>query len=581
MSLFPIPKGVVDKIIAIQRRFLWNGNSTKRAMPIVAWNIIELPKSLGGLGIGNIHQKNAGLLFKWVWRFLREPESLWRQVVQIKYGIKQNFTTHDLAAYSSGGSWNSVCKLILKTPQTKALALHKVRKRIGNGSNTLFWHDLWVGEVPLKSLCPRLFRLSLQQEAHVSSCGFWDGVHWNWSLIWCRSLRPHDRTEHSLLMKIINRAVLHKDGLDQLIWTPSKLGAFSVKSFTMELAQMSNSGSYDAFKGLWKGLVPFRIEIFVWFVLLGRINTKAKLGKLGLIPRSESDCIFCRESEEDTNHLFMDCRFAKEIWLWWLQLWHISWVFPSSISELYIQWPSPLKGIFFRKVWNASFFIILWSIWKERNSRIFEGIARPTSYTKELILLRLGWWIKGWGDPFPYNAEEIARNPSCLQWNAPSKVPKPVTTSSGQEFWTPPPSGTLKWNVDASIKIFHFSSAIGGVLRDHNGAFICMFSSPVPFMEINNAEVLAIHRALKISSSSARTNVSPIIIESDSSNAVNWCNKKSDGPWNLNFIINFIRNSRNQDPGVSIIYKSRGTNIVADMLAKQGLTRNDEFLAWI
>lgn len=108
-----------------------------------------------------------------------------------------------------------------------------------------------------------------------------------------------------------------------------------------------------------------------------------------------------------------------------------------------------------------------------------------------------------------------------------------------------------------------------------------MFSSPIPFMEINNAEVLAIHRALKISAACPRIWGSHIIVESDSSNAVSWCKKDASGPWNLNFILNFIRNSASKDPKVSITYKGRETNMVADALAKQGLSRWDEFIAWM
>lgn len=59
--------------------------------------------------------------------------------------------------------------------------------------------------------------------------------------------------------------------------------------------------------------------------------------------------------------------------------------------------------------------------------------------------------------------------------------------------------------------------------------FLCLFSSPIPCMEINLAEVFAIHRAIKIYQNSNVINGRDLIIESDSANAVNWCtNKKVD-----------------------------------------------------
>ena len=100
-------------------------------------------------------------------------------------------------------------------------------------------------------------------------------------------------------------------------------------------------------------------------------------------------------------------------------------------------------------------------------------------------------------------------------------------------------------------------------------------------MDINQAEVLAIHRALKISSIGERIGRMPIIVESDSKNAVEWCCGKAEGPWNLTFIINFIKNAATFEPRVTITYRGRSSNAVADSLAKLGLRRADEFVAWI
>lgn len=48
-------------------------------------------------------------------------------------------------------------------------------------------------------------------------------------------------------------------------------------------------------------------------------------------------------------------------------------------------------------------------------------------------------------------------------------------------------------------------------------------------MEINSAEILAIHRAVKISSSKKELKGAKIILESDSKNAVLWCNNDNGG----------------------------------------------------
>ncbi|XP_056697653.1 uncharacterized protein [Spinacia oleracea] len=162
--------------------------------------------------------------------------------------------------------------------------------------------------------------------------------------------------------------------------------------------------------------------------------------------------------------------------------------------------------------------------------RIFEQKASPICDIQDLIILRLSWWIKGWGDPFPYSSDDILRNPQCLIWRSNTiKIPDPRHDNQ-LRVWLPSPCGVLKWNVDDSLNTALPKSAIGGVLRDNHGNFKCLLSSPIPTMEINNAEVLEIHRAIKISKGSDRIAFSKLIIESDSANAVKWCNESNGGP---------------------------------------------------
>lgn len=103
-----------------------------------------------------------------------------------------------------------------------------------------------------------------------------------------------------------------------------------------------------------------------------------------------------------------------------------------------------------------------------------------------------------------------------------------------------------------------------------------------PLVEINPVEVLAIHRTIQISLINSDTfKARPMVLESDSTNAVRWCGKAIEGPWNLRFILNFINVAPSKGLNISIIHRGRSSNVVADALVKQGLHRTSEFVAWL
>lgn len=132
--------------------------------------------------------------------------------------------------------------------------------------------------------------------------------------------------------------------------------------------------------------------------------------------------IFCSCQLESEVHLFLHCDFAHQLWSWWLSLWDLHWCMPLSLSDCFYQWE--YKGVFpfFKRVWTPSFFIILSTIWKERNARIFSNSSCSFQQLNDLILLRLCWWIKGWGDWLSYSPDAVIHHPLCLKANSKSSL---------------------------------------------------------------------------------------------------------------------------------------------------------------
>lgn len=339
---------------------------------------------------------------------------------------------------------------------------------------------------------------------------------------------------------------------------------------------------FEVIKGLWRSLVPHRIEWFSWLALLGKLHTKTKLAKIGLINYPWWVYVCAMRPTSGMHQPFISpLLLYMEYMGLVVKLMGTKLVYPNVLKSCFRSMDTTTQRPSLRKGMGCKFFCnhldnlerekcpMLW-----RQTQHPRPTARPCPTPSRLV----DQWL---GDKFPYSPNEVLRNPMCLKWSANSTTGMRKTLSKQAQTWTPPPQELLKWNVDASLNPAISKSSIRGVLRDHSGKFMCLFSSPIPLMEINHAETLAIHWAINITRKSERTKHSSIIIESDSSNAVKWCNGVIKGPWNLTFTINSIRGALAKGPSISIVYRSRESNMVADSMAKQGLTRNDEFLAWL
>lgn len=72
MTLFNFPKGIIEDIERVKRRFYWieigESNGSIRKMHSISWNKICKHKNERGLGIKQLMKKNLSMLAKWWWR---------------------------------------------------------------------------------------------------------------------------------------------------------------------------------------------------------------------------------------------------------------------------------------------------------------------------------------------------------------------------------------------------------------------------------------------------------------------------------------------------------------------------------
>ncbi|KAJ0532539.1 putative reverse transcriptase zinc-binding domain-containing protein [Helianthus annuus] len=95
---------------------------------------------------------------------------------------------------------------------------------------------------------------------------------------------------------------------DRWKWMSETSGVFSVKR-----SLYSNSAGFNGYVMEWSKSIPAKCNIHSWRMELNRIPTREVLKKRN-IQVGDSLCPFCGSDEESTDHLFIACYVASNVW---------------------------------------------------------------------------------------------------------------------------------------------------------------------------------------------------------------------------------------------------------------------------
>ena len=118
-------------------------------------------------------------------------------------------------------------------------------------------------------------------------------------------------------------------------------------------------------------------QFFFWTLIHNKILTGDNLVKRNFA--GPHWCALCRSNAETSQHLFIDCQFAKEAWDLTLQDLKINSPAQIYVPDLFADWRHRYtqhisqKSIWF-KIWNALPKFVCWKIWLARNQKIFKGL---------------------------------------------------------------------------------------------------------------------------------------------------------------------------------------------------------------
>lgn len=230
---------------------------------------------------------------------------------------------------------------------------------IGNGRSIKFLKDLWWGNHPLSNVFPRVFRIFVYKDAFVADVLSPSSNGLNWNLPLSRDLFEWRVVLWSNLFSSLNGVYISNVIPDKRVWTLEFSDQFSSKSFLISFLNVSSHSYLFPFKRIWSPLIPPRVKEFVWTASLERMNTLDMVQRRPSMTLSPNWCVLCNANRKSANHIFIHCAYAKNIWNYFMERLHRSWVMPKKIMELLCQWTSwgmSLHGRSFGNVWFTIYY---------------------------------------------------------------------------------------------------------------------------------------------------------------------------------------------------------------------------------
>ncbi|GKV50907.1 hypothetical protein SLEP1_g57586 [Rubroshorea leprosula] len=150
-----------------------------------------------------------------------------------------------------------------------------------------------------------------------------ENEQWSWNLQWRRELFEWENEEAKELQQLIEDKRIKQGRPDSWEWAHDKDGQYSTKTAYSTLTKdLIETREISTYKRIWNPKFPSKVSAFNWQLLLDRIPTKVNLAIRGIIGESEDGkCVFCKEENEDSKHLFLKCKITSWVWQecakWW------------------------------------------------------------------------------------------------------------------------------------------------------------------------------------------------------------------------------------------------------------------------
>ncbi|GJS77471.1 RNA-directed DNA polymerase, eukaryota, reverse transcriptase zinc-binding domain protein [Tanacetum coccineum] len=168
-------------------------------------------------------KKKQTMIFK-VWRFRNDNRSLWARVIQAVHGEDGSLSNSPKSYRAS--IWLDIVRDLTHIKKQGIDLLGLIKKKVGNGEDTLFWEDVWKDNVAFKLLYPRVYELESFKKITVAAKLAHDNLGY--------SLRRYSRggAEFEQFLELSTNMVDFQLPVmqDRWVWSLEGSGVFSVGS---------------------------------------------------------------------------------------------------------------------------------------------------------------------------------------------------------------------------------------------------------------------------------------------------------------------------------------------------------------
>ncbi|GKB79710.1 RNA-directed DNA polymerase, eukaryota, reverse transcriptase zinc-binding domain protein [Tanacetum coccineum] len=282
-------------------------------------------KEKGGLGVSSFYALNRALIFKWIWRFRTQNNSLWSRVIKAIHG--------DDGKLGSKPSFSSN------------------------------WTEI-IRDIPL------LYNKGIDLLGYMKKDG--------------RTPRGGIEQVQMEDLKSYLEGTILSSMLDRWRWSFSGDGEFSVSS----VRSLIDDKILEVVgpKTRWIKYVPIKVNILAWRIKLDYLPTRLNLSRRG-IDLESIFCASCNSVVESSSHIFFACSMVKDLYKNIARWWDVNMTELSSYEEWWnwfsnLRFPSKLKMIF------EGVFYITWWLDALGNEGATTPVYKKSKKRKELESIR-------------------------------------------------------------------------------------------------------------------------------------------------------------------------------------------------